>query len=112
LNAGAHPQRLLWASTGTKDSKASDILYVQALALPFTVNTMPEVTLKALADHEEFGEALPAHDGKVLAEFAKAGIDTGDVAAQLLGEGVASFAQSWDDLLACIASKSEKLKAA
>ena len=112
LNAGAHPQRLLWASTGTKDPKASEILYVQALALPFTVNTMPEVTLKALADHEEFGEALPAHPGEVLAEFTKAGIDTDTVAAQLLGEGVASFAKSWDDLLACIASKSKKLKAA
>jgi transaldolase len=73
---------------------------------------MPEVTLKALADHEEFGEALPAHAGEVLAEFAKAGIDTGEVAAQLLGEGVASFTKSWGDLLACIASKSEKLKAA
>jgi transaldolase len=112
LNAGARSQRLLWASTGTKDPKASNILYVEALALPFTVNTMPEVTLKALADHEEFGEALLAHDGEVLAEFAKAGIDSGEVAAQLLGEGVDSFAKSWDDLLACIASKSEKLKAA
>jgi transaldolase len=112
LNAGAHPQRLLWASTGTKDPKASEILYVQALAKPLTVNTMPEVTLKALADHEEFGEALPAHADEVLAEFAKAGIDTDAVAAQLLGEGVASFAKSWDDLLACIASKSETLAAA
>ena len=112
LNAGAHPQRLLWASTGTKDPKASEILYVQALAKPLTVNTMPEVTLKALAGHEEFGEALPAHGNEVLAEFAKAGIDTDTLAAQLLGEGVASFAKSWDDLLACIASKSEKLKAA
>jgi transaldolase len=73
---------------------------------------MPEVTLKALADHEEFGEVLPAHADEVLAEFARAGIDTGAVATQLLGEGVASFAKSWDDLLACIASKSEKLKAA
>ena len=112
LNAGARSQRLLWASTGTKDPKASDILYVQALALPFTVNTMPEATLNALAAHEEFGEALPAHADEVLAEFAKAGIDTDTVAAQLLGEGVASFAKSWNDLLACIASKSEKLKAA
>jgi len=76
------------------------------------VNTMPEVTLKALAGHEEFGEALPAHVNEVLAEFAKAGIDTDTVAAQLLGEGVASFAKSWDDLLACIASKSETLGAA
>jgi transaldolase len=73
---------------------------------------MPEVTLKALANHEEFGEALTAHADEVLAEFAKAGIDTDAVAVQLLEEGVASFAKSWDDLLACIASKSEKLKAA
>ena len=112
LNAGAHPQRLLWASTGTKDPKASEILYVQALAKSLTVNTMPEVTLKALADHEEFGEALPAHADEVLAEFAKAGIDTNAVAAQLLEEGVVSFAKSWNDLLACIASKSETLTAA
>jgi len=112
LNAGARSQRLLWASTGTKDPKASNILYVEALAFPFTINTMPEATLKALAAHEEFGEAPPAHADEVLAEFAKAGIDTGAVAAQLLREGVASFAKSWDDLLACIASKSEKLKAA
>jgi transaldolase len=106
LNAGARSQRLLWASTGTKDPKASNILYVQALALPFTVNTMPEVTLKALAVHEEFGEALPTNTDKVLAEFAKAGIDTDAVAAQLLKEGVTSFAKSWNDLLDCIASKS------
>ena len=106
LNAGARSQRLLWASTGTKDPKASNILYVQALALPFTVNTMPEVTLKALAVHEEFGEALPTNTDRVLAEFAKAGIDTDAVAAQLLKEGVTSFAESWNDLLCCIASKS------
>jgi transaldolase len=112
LNAGARSQRLLWASTGTKDPKASNTLYVEALALPFTINTMPEATLKALAAHEEFGEALPAHGGEVLAEFAKAGIDTDAVATQLLGEGVASFAKSWDDLLSCIASKSEALAAA
>jgi transaldolase len=112
LNAGARSQRLLWASTGTKDPKASNILYVEALALPFTINTMPEATLKALAAHEEFGEALPAHGGEVLAEFAKASINTDAVATQLLGEGVASFAKSWDDLLSCIASKSEALAAA
>jgi transaldolase len=112
LNAGARSQRLLWASTGTKDPNASDILYVQALALPFTVNTMPEATLKALAAHEEFGEALPAQADVVMAEFAKAGIDTDAVAAQLLGEGVASFAKSWNDLMGCIASKSQILKAA
>ena len=112
LNAGARSQRLLWASTGTKDPKASDVLYVQALALPFTVNTMPEATLKALTAHEEFGEAPPAQADEVLAEFAKAGIDTDAVAAQLLEEGVSSFAKSWNDLLGCIASKSQILKAA
>jgi len=112
LNAGARSQRLLWASTGTKDPKASNILYVEALAFPFTINTMPESTLKALAAHKEFGEAQPKDAGKILAEFAEAGIDANAVAAQLLGEGVASFAKSWDDLLACIASKSETLAAA
>src|SRR5271170_3216717 len=77
-NAGARPQRLLWASTGTKDPAASEILYVKALAAPFTVNTMPEATLKALADHGELGGILPADGGDcetVLASFAKAGID-------------------------------------
>ena len=112
LNEGARPQRLLWASTGTKDPKASKILYVQSLALPSTINTMPEATLKALAAHEEFGEALHEDNDKLLAEFAKAGIDTNAVAAQLLEEGIASFAKSWNDLLDCIASKSEALKAA
>ena len=78
FNAGARPQRLLWASTGTKDPKASDVLYIKALAAPFTVNTMPEGTLKALADHGELGAILPADGGdceEVLAQFAKAGID-------------------------------------
>jgi transaldolase len=112
LNEGARSQRLLWASTGTKDPNASDILYVEALALPSTINTMPEATLKALAAHEEFGEALPSNPGEILAEFAKAGIDKDAVAAQLLGEGVASFAKSWNDLLDCIASKGQILKAA
>ena len=112
LNGGARPQRLLWASTETKDPKASKILYVQSLALPSTINTMPEATLKALAAHEEFGEALHEDNDKLLAEFAKAGIDTNAVAAQLLEEGIASFAKSWNDLLDCIASKSEALKAA
>jgi transaldolase len=112
LNEGARSQRLLWASTGTKDPNASDILYVEALALPSTINTMPEATLKAVAAHEEFGEALPSNPGEKLAEFAKAGIDTCAVAAQLLEEGVASFAKSWKDLLDCIASKSKVLKAA
>src|ERR1700676_444410 len=85
-NLGARPQRLLWASTGTKDPKASDTLYVKALAAPFTVNTMPEGTLKALADHGEIGASLRADGGDgetVLTQFAKAGIDINALAAQL-----------------------------
>jgi transaldolase len=114
-NAGARPQRLLWASTGTKDPKASDILYVKALAAPFTVNTMPEGTLKALADHGELGPILPTDGGdceEVLARFAKAGIDVDALAAQLQDEGAKAFVKSWNDLLQVIASKSEALKKA
>jgi transaldolase len=113
LNTGARPQRLLWASTGTKDPKASDILYVKALAAPFTINTMPEATLKDLADHGELGAPLPADGGdceEVLATFAKTGIDTDALAAQLQDEGAKSFVKSWNELLQCIASKSEALK--
>ena len=115
LNAGARPQRLLWASTGTKDAEASDILYVRALAAPFTVNTMPEATLKALAAHGEIGETLSTSARQcddVLAGFAKAGIDTGALAAQLQKEGVKSFAKSWHELLVSIASKGEEIKKA
>jgi transaldolase len=111
-NAGARPQRLLWASTGTKDPKASDVLYVKSLAAPFTVNTMPEGTLKALADHGEVGPILPAHGGdceEVLDRFAKAGIDLGTLAARLQDEGAKSFVKSWDELLAVIAAKSAAL---
>src|SRR6266699_6069989 len=89
-NAGARPQRLLWASTGTKDPKASDVLYIKSLAAPFTVNTMPEGTLKALADHGELGTILPADGGdceEVLMQFAKAGIDVNELAARLQDEG-------------------------
>ena len=114
-NAGARPQRLLWASTGTKDPEASDVLYVKALAAPFTVNTMPENTLKALADHGELGTLLPADGGDceaVLAEFADAGIDVDALAAQLQDEGAKSFVKSWNELLAVIASKSSALKKA
>ena len=110
-NAGARPQRLLWASTGTKDPKASNILYVQALALPSTINTMPEATLNELAAHQEFGRALPENNDTIFTEFAIAGIDPDAVATQLLEEGVASFAKSWTDLLDCIASKSAALRA-
>ena len=112
LNAGARPQRLLWASTGTKDPKASDVLYIKALAAPFTVNTMPEATLKALADHGELGSILPADGGdceEVLARFTQSGIDLEALASSLQGEGAKSFVKSWEDLLRVIASKSAAL---
>jgi transaldolase len=114
-SAGSRPQRLLWASTGTKDPKASDVLYIKSLAAPFTVNTIPEGTLKALADHGEVGPILPAHGGdceEVLARFAKAGIDVHALAARLQDEGAHSFVKSWEELLGCIASKSAALKEA
>ena len=112
-NAGARPQRLLWASTGTKDPKASDILYVKSLAAPFTVNTMPEATLKALAEHTELGSILPADGGdceEVLAEFAKAGIDIDSLAIQLQDEGAKSFVKSWNELLVVIESKTAAIR--
>ena len=112
FNSGARRQRLLWASTGTKDPQASDILYVHALASPFTVNTMPEATLKALADHGEIGQTLPAHArycDEVLAKFAGAGIDTDALATQLQEEGAKGFVKSWNELMECIASKSKAL---
>lgn len=114
-NAGARAQRLLWASTGTKDPKASDILYVKALAAPFTVNTMPEGTLKAFGDHGEIGKVLAPSGGdseKVLASFAKADIDVGALATQLQNEGALSFIKSWNDLMDCIAFKSSAIRKA
>jgi transaldolase len=112
LNAGARAQRLLFASTGTKDPQASDTLYVQALAAPFTINTMPEATLKALADHGTVSETLQPHAEDELARFAGAGIDTRGMGLRLQNEGAASFIKSWKELLQCIADKAEKLKAA
>src|SRR5580658_7950210 len=115
FNAGARPQRLLWASTGTKDPLASDVLYIKALAAPFTVNTMPEGTLKALADHGELDAILPADGGdceEVLAQFGKAGIDVDALAAQLQDEGAQSFVKSWNELMAVIISKSAALATA
>ena len=111
-NAGARPQRLLWASTGTKDPKAPDVLYIKALAAPFTVNTMPEGTLKALADHGDLSEIMSADGGDceaVLDEFAAAGIDIDDLAAKLQDDGAKSFVSSWNDLMEVIASKSATL---
>jgi len=114
-NAGARAQRLLWASTGTKDPKAADTLYVRALAAPFTINTMPEGTLKGFADHGEIGDMLAADGGdseKVLASFSKAGIDIDALATRLQEEGAASFVKSWNDLMARIDSKSAAIRKA
>jgi len=115
LNVGARSQRLLWASTGTKDPKASDVLYVKSLAAPHSVNTMPEKTLLALADHGEIGAMLP-HDGgdaeEVLDRFTQAGVDLDALAGDLQRDGAAAFVKSWDDLLACLLEKSATLRRA
>ncbi len=114
-NEGAIPQRLLWASTGAKDPKASDTLYVTNLAAPFTVNTTPEATLKAFADHGEVGSPMPRDGGDcetVLRQFGQAGISIDALAAQLQDEGAKSFVKSWNDLLAVIGSKGAVLQKA
>ncbi len=114
-NAGARPQRLLWASTGTKNPKASDVLYVEALAAPFTVNTMPDGTLKALADHSVVRATMPADGGdceEILARFAEANIDVHSLSVQLQDEGAKSFVNSWNDLMAVIRSKCAVLERA
>lgn len=108
--AGALPQRLLWASTGTKDPAASDVLYVESLTAPQTINTVPEKTLKAFADHGVVNGSMPPEGGdadKVLAEFADAGIDADALAAQLQREGAESFSKSWQQLMDVIGEKSK-----
>jgi transaldolase len=115
MNEGGRPQRLLFASTGTKDPKASDVLYVEALAAPFTVNTMPEATLLDLYDHGNIGATTPPDGGDceaVLAQFKDAGVDIDALAATLQSEGAASFVKSWNELMSVLGSKSESLKAA
>jgi len=114
-NEGARPQRLLWASTGTKNPKASDVLYVEALAAPFTVNTIPEATLKAFVDHGNVGKTMPTDGGNAeeeLARFADAKVDVGALARQLQEDGAKAFVKSWSDLLGVISSKSAVLKRA
>ena len=114
-NAGARPQRLLWASTGTKDPKASAVLYVEALAAPFTVNTMPEATLNALAGHRASDATMPADGGdceQILARFAGAGVDVQSLSVQLQDEGARSFVDSWNDLMEVIRSKCAVLEGA
>jgi transaldolase len=115
INFGARSQRLLWASTGTKDPKASDVLYIGSLAAPHTINTMPENTLQALADHGNVSAMLPQDGGDAeqeLAEFVQAGIDLDATAEQLQREGAAAFVKSWDDLMARIEEKTAQLKKA
>jgi transaldolase len=114
-NFGARPQRLLWASTGAKDPTSSDILYVKALAVPFTVNTMPEKTLKAFADHGTVDITLTTDGGGAegtLKQFAESGVDVNALATQLQDEGAKSFVKSWKDLIDVISSKCSELKRA
>jgi transaldolase len=113
-NEGARPQRLLFASTGTKDPEASDTLYIEALAAPDTINTMPEKTLLAFDDHGEVGDPIPADGGdasRTLAEFAEAGVDTDELAARLQVDGAKAFVDSWRELLETIKSESARLAA-
>jgi transaldolase len=112
MNEGARPQRLLWASTGTKDPEASDTLYIEGFASPFTVNTMPEPTLNAFADHGTVGDPVPADGGdcdEVLAQFESAGIGVEALAARLQEEGKDAFAESWDEMLKSIETEREKV---
>jgi transaldolase len=114
-NAGARAQRLLWASTGTKDPKASDTLYVEALAAPFTINTMPEGTLKAFSEHGEASGTLAVDGGDceaILARFEAAGIGIDALAQQLQDEGAASFVKSWNDLMQLVATKGQAMRKA
>ena len=111
-NWGARPQRLLWASTGVKDPSAPDTLYVTALAAPLTVDTMPEPTLKALADHGEINGAMPTKPDDsiaMLAKFKAAGVEVDAIASQLQVEGAESFVKSWTELLNVIVQKSQQL---
>ena len=109
-NVGARAQRLLFASTGTKDKSASDTLYIAGLAAPNTVNTMPEETLLAFADHGTTGSVLPRDGGDAAAALlahAKAGIDLAALAEQLQSEGAKGFVDSWRELLRAIEAKSK-----
>ena len=112
---GARPQRLLWASTGTKDPQASDVLYIEALQAPLTIDTVPLQTLLEFADHGHIGESLPADGGdaeETLTRFKAAGVDVAALAQQLQREGTQKFTNSWNDLLSCIDTKRHQLSAA
>src|SRR6202030_1243134 len=106
--AGAHVQRLLWGSTGTKDPAARDTLYVEALAAPDTVDTMPDKTLLAFADHGAIATPMPLDGGDaetVIAGFRRDGVDDDALAARLQREGADAFSKSWNALLAGIRDK-------
>jgi transaldolase len=112
-NHGAHPQRLLWASTGTKDPQAADYLYVKALASPNTVNTMPEATLLKFGEHGELGRILSAGGGEsdeVIYTLERQGIDMDELAAKLQKEGAESFVKSWDEMMNVVAKKAQTYK--
>jgi transaldolase len=113
MNEGARVQRLLWASTGTKDPDASDVLYIEGFVSPLTVNTMPDATLKAFADHGTVGDPIPADGGdsdEVLAGFESAGIGIDALAARLQEEGKDAFAGSWNEMLEAIESERASLQ--
>jgi transaldolase len=108
MNHGAQVQRLLWASTGTKDPNASDILYIRDLVAPYTVNTMPEKTLHMFAEHGEVGDALSIDGGdsdQIIEAFGKAGVDYQQLAAKLQKDGAESFVKSWNELLETLQKK-------
>jgi transaldolase len=111
MNFGAFPQRLLWASTGTKDPNASDVLYVKNLIAPYTINTLPEATLLAWADHGEAGPVLtdsPAETKAMLQKYASASVDVTKLGLQLQNEGADAFNKSWDHLISAIETKQQK----
>jgi transaldolase len=111
-NAGVRMQRLLWASTGTKNPDAPDTLYVHGLTAPFTINTIPDKTLEAFYDHGEVGEPMPADGGdcdEVLAQFAGAGVDVRALAAKLQADGATAFVDSWQELLERVSAQSSSL---
>jgi transaldolase len=113
-NGGARMQRLLWASTSTKDPKAPDTLYVHSLGAPFTINTMPDATLKAFFDHGHVGTPMPADGGDsdaVLAQFENAGVDVSALASKLQSDGASSFVDAWNDLMSHIDEQSAALSA-
>jgi transaldolase len=112
MNEGARPQRLLWASTGTKDPEASDTLYIEAFASPLTVNTMPEPTLHAFEDHGTVGDLVPADGGdcdEMLARFESAGVGVQALAARLQVEGKEAFVNSWTDMLSTLEAEREQV---